>query len=415
MAGALLGWQRLGCKAQRRYGKHQHSSDEAQWSTVADVHEKTQSTPSLVLGQFAVATPNATLEAFIKRIPLFSLVDGSDLTEVLRLFTPVDLEVGQVLFREGEAGRALWALGEGVEVSVKSTVGAARRSVVVAYAKAGSVVGEMALVDDGPRSGTATVVQGGRAYKIEAQAFHAIRSAYVPAAFKVLRKLCMDLCTRLRQTNERIVPSGAAHIVTPALEEGPSPETELLDLFPPFRGLPSVVKLALARQLRVVKVRGVTPLFAEGEPSDGAYFIIEGEVTVGRNGKTLANLGAGSMFGVVGCIDNGPRSASCVTAGRATLLKMRERDFDQLFASGHRFAFQMVDLVARQLVQHVREANALLPSPGRPPGRASRSKPMKDMLPSDALEGPDEIIELQMEDALPLEVELDLAFPTPTP
>lgn len=356
-----------------------------------------------------MATPNPALEAFIKGIPLFQYVDEADLTEVLRLLRPVELEPGQVLFREGDPGKAMWVLGEGVEVSVTSTHGKAR-PVMVTYAKEGDVVGEMALVDDGPRSGTAIVTQGGHAYEIDAQEFHAMRATFVPAAFKVLRKVCVDLCGRLRQTNERIVSSGHTKVQTPALPPGPRPDVAMLDRFPPFKALPSVVKFALARQLEVVEVSGVTPIFAEGEPNRGAYFIVDGEVTVGRNGKTLANLPAGSMFGVVACIDNGLRSASCVTTGPATLLKMTDRDFDSLFASGHRFAFQMVDLVARQLVLHLRDANQMLPAPGRPPGQAVTAKPVDRMLP--AAPAPEDLDliskELEIEAALPLEVELDL-------
>lgn len=356
-----------------------------------------------------MAPPNPALEAFIKGIPLFQFVDGEDLTEVLRLLRPVELEAGQVLFREGDPGKAMWVLSEGAEVSVASTQGKTR-PVVVAYAKGGDVLGEMALVDDGPRSGTAIVTQGGHAHEIDAQEFHAMRATFVPAAFKVLRKLCVDLCARLRQTNERIVRSGHTKVQTPALPAGPRPEVAMLDRFAPFKSLPSVVKFALARQLEVLDVLEVTPIFAEGEPNQGAYFIVEGEVSVGRNGKTLANLPAGSMFGVVACIDSGARSASCVTTGPATLFKMTDRDFDQLFASGHRFAFQMVDLVARQLVQHVREANQMLPAPGHPVGKAATSKPVEHMLPtSPAPEDLDLITrELEIDAALPLEVELDI-------
>lgn len=356
-----------------------------------------------------MGTPNPALEAFIKTIPLFAYATGDDLTEVLRLLRPIELEPGQVLFREGDPGRAMWVLGEGVEVSVASTQGK-QRPVVVAYAKGGDVLGEMALVDDGPRSGTAIVTQGGHAHEIDAQEFHAMRATFVPAAFKVLRKLAVDLCGRLRQTNERIVASGHAHVETPPLPPGPRPDVAMLDRFPPFKSLPSVVKFALAQQLEVVQVPEVTPIFAEGEPSHGAYFIVDGEVTVGRNGKTLANLPAGAMFGVVACVDNGLRSASCVTTGPATLLKMTERDFDTLFASGHRFAFQMVDLVARQLVQHVRDANQMLPTPGRPAGRAATAKPVQTMLPTAPAPEDLDLIpkELEIESALPLEVELDL-------
>jgi CRP-like cAMP-binding protein len=254
------------------------------------------------------------------------------------------------------------------------------------------------------------VVQSGHAYRLDAPAFHALRAAFVPAAFKVLRALCVDLCHRLRQTNERIVPSGRSHVETPPLPDGPRPESEQLDAFPPFRGLPSVVKFALGQKLQVVQVREVTAIFAEGEPSDGAWFIVEGEVSVGRNGKTLANLPSGTMFGVVACIDDGPRSASCVTTGPATLFKMAERDFDQLFASGHRFAYQMVDLVARQLVQHLRDANQMLPLPGRPAGTASLTRPVPEMLHAEPAPQDLDLLsfELEVEAALPIELELDL-------
>lgn len=347
--------------------------------------------------------PNPALAQFIRSIPLFSLVEDQDLGEVLRLFRPVELRAGEPLFGEGDPGRAMWVLGEGTEVSI-ATTSPQGRPVVVAYAKKGDVVGEMALVDDGPRSGTAIVVQGGPAHEIDANEFFAMRAAYAPVAYRVLRKICLDLCARLRSTNERIVVSGTADVRTPPLPEGLHPPAELVERFPAFRELPAVVKLALGQKLRIVELHEMTPLFAEGEPGDGAYFILDGEVSVGRNGKTLANLPAGTMFGVVACIDRGRRSASCVTTGPALLLKMSVRDFDQLFAVGNRFAFHMVDLLAKQLVQHVREANHLLPSPGKAPGPAASARPIDGAIPV----APKATDLFPTDAAMPLDFELNL-------
>jgi CRP-like cAMP-binding protein len=362
-----------------------------------------------------MSSANPALAQFIRSIPLFSLVDDADLNDVLRLFRPVELSSGDVLFGEGDPGKAMWILGEGAEVSIATTAGQ-NRPVVVAYAKKGDVVGEMALVDDGPRSGTAMVTQGGPAHQIDANEFHAMRASFVPAAFKVLRKIAVDLCSRLRHTNERIVPAGQAVIETPPLPSGPRPDQAMLDRYPPFRGLPAVVKFALANKLEVIELTEMTPIFAEGEKADGAYFIVDGEVSVGRNGKTLANLPGGTMFGVVACIDSGLRSASCLTTGPATLLRMRDRDFDQLFQSGHRFAYQIVDLLARQLVQHLREANQMLPSPGRAPGAAkAHSKPVEKMIDAPPSEADLDVIstELEVETDLPLELEVELGQLTP--
>jgi CRP-like cAMP-binding protein len=351
----------------------------------------------------STASPNPALEQFIRSIPLFSLVEPPEMMDILRLLRPVELEAGRVLFREGEPGKAMWVMGKGVEVTVSATPAGQKRPVAVAYAREGEVLGEMALVDDGPRSGTAVVMQGGHAHEIDANEFHALRTTFNPAAFKVLRRICVDLCTRLRATNERIVPSGGGHVETPPLATGARPTGDVMDLFPPFQQLPAVVKLALAQKLQLLEVQEITPLFAEGEVSDGCWFLLDGEVSVGRNGKTLANLVPGTMFGLVSAIDQGRRSASCVTTGPARLLKLGDKDFDALFAAGHRFAFQIVDLVARQLVLHLRNANAMLAVPGKPAGVAVPSKGVPQLLsPKDAAPQPSKF------DLLPLDLEIEL-------
>jgi CRP/FNR family cyclic AMP-dependent transcriptional regulator len=353
----------------------------------------------------STASPNPALEQFIRSIPLFSLVEPAEMMDILRLLRPVELESGRVLFREGEPGKAMWVMGKGVEVTVSATPPGQKRPVAVAYAREGEVLGEMALVDDGPRSGTAIVMQGGHAHEIDANEFHALRSTFNSAAFKVLRRICVDLCSRLRATNERIVPSGAASVQTPPLANASRPTSDVMDLFPPFAHLPAVVKLALAQKLQLLEVSELTPIFAEGEESDGCWFLLEGEVSVGRNGKTLANLNPGTMFGLVSAIDSGKRSASCVTTGPARLLKLKDKDFDALFASGHRFAFQIVDLVARQLVHHLRQANAMLSLPGRSPGPAGQTQGVPQLLSTKG--APPEPQPAKF-DLLPLDLEIEL-------
>ncbi len=296
--------------------------------------------------------------------PLLSLVEPAHAGVLEERFQAVLLEPGQVLFEEGRPCNSLWVLGPGVEVTV-SRAGEAPGQVVLAHLGAGDTVGEMALVDEGPRSGTARVLVGGPASVLAAQDFYALRDAYHPAAFQLLRKVCLDLCARLRGSSERLAATalGQSGAAAPLAIARTRPEE--LEELATFRTLPSVVKLALAQKLGRLDAEGGTTVCTEGDAGDAAYFIASGAVQVQRGGYPLARLEAGEVFGMVALMDGGPRSASCVTDGSTRLFRLARVDFEQLFSSGNRFAFQLVEGMARQLVRNVRAADLLLARPER--------------------------------------------------
>ena len=78
-------------------------------------------------------------------------------------------------------------------------------------------------------------------------------------------------------------------------------------------------------------------IFAEGDLSEHAYIIEEGEVEIhkeiGGTRVTLARLGPGGVFGEMDLVDEGPRSAGA-TATRSTILRsMSKRGFvDELLS-----------------------------------------------------------------------------------
>jgi CRP-like cAMP-binding protein len=341
------------------------------------------------------------LEQFLRATPLFTYVEPHEVPELLGVMTSEQLTEGQTLFRERDPGDALWVLGEGAEVAL-STAADGGEPVVVARARSGETVGEMALVDEGGRSATAVVTRAGPAHRIAAADFTRLREGFRPAAYKVLRKICVDLCARLRATDRRIAPEGKGVVPHTKADFGVPVEPELMDEFAPFRKLPQVVKLALANQVRLIETEEIQPLFGEGAPAEAAYFVLSGEVTVGRGGKTFATLGPGSMLGLVALIDKGTRSASAVTTGPARLLRLSRREFELLFAAGNRFTFLMLDLVARQLVSHLRNANEMLASEPAPAKKASVQAAQGSSAGSESEE------DLPQGEVLPLELEIDL-------
>jgi len=78
-------------------------------------------------------------------------------------------------------------------------------------------------------------------------------------------------------------------------------------------------------------------VFAEGDPGDSMYFILEGCVRIekraqaaGAANKTLAVLEPGDYFGEMALLDQKPRSASAVAMGATRILRLSKAAFDQI-------------------------------------------------------------------------------------
>jgi CRP/FNR family transcriptional regulator, cyclic AMP receptor protein len=83
----------------------------------------------------------------LARVPLFEGLSKRQLAQVSSLMTSVELSAGRVLARQGEIGREFVILLDG-EVEV------ARDGRVIAVRGPGEYIGEIALLDDRPRSAT---------------------------------------------------------------------------------------------------------------------------------------------------------------------------------------------------------------------------------------------------------------------
>jgi CRP-like cAMP-binding protein len=82
-------------------------------------------------------------------IPLFEGLSKRQLSQVSSLMTLLDLKAGKVLARQGEIGREFLILLEGqVEV--------ARDGKIIAVRGPGDFIGEIALLDNRPRTATVT-------------------------------------------------------------------------------------------------------------------------------------------------------------------------------------------------------------------------------------------------------------------
>ena len=107
----------------------------------------------------ARAGENVQIKAAALLITEGALVElsAADAREVVSYMRPERIKAGEVVIREGESTRSdFMALVLDGEVTVENSVAAAHDSMVVSILGPGSLIGEMGIIDGGPRSATCT-------------------------------------------------------------------------------------------------------------------------------------------------------------------------------------------------------------------------------------------------------------------
>lgn len=104
---------------------------------------------------------------------------------------------GTVLFREDEQGREMFVLQAGKVQLSKSIRG---EEEVIADLGPGEFFGEMSILNDAPRSATATVVEDAQLLALDPKTFEAMIKANTEIAVRMIKKLAK----RLGEANERV-------------------------------------------------------------------------------------------------------------------------------------------------------------------------------------------------------------------
>jgi CRP/FNR family transcriptional regulator len=118
----------------------------------------------------------------LSRVPLFERLNGRALAHVERLVDEVDIPVGKALTTEGLSGREFFIILDG-------TVSVARGGTTVATLGPGDFFGEIALVDGGPRTATATTMTPCRLLVLAHREFDSLLAEHVEVRAAVLEAL----------------------------------------------------------------------------------------------------------------------------------------------------------------------------------------------------------------------------------
>ena len=119
----------------------------------------------------------------LKRVPLLSGLGGREIEEVGRLVEEVDVAANHILMREGASGSEFFVIVDG-------TVRVEKGGETLASLGAGDFLGEIALVDNGPRTATATTESPAKLLVLGHREFHSLMEQFPTIQTSVLQALC---------------------------------------------------------------------------------------------------------------------------------------------------------------------------------------------------------------------------------
>ena len=246
---------------------------------------------------------------------------------------------GDVIFQQGEAGDRMYIVHEGTLAVIRERDGA---GTVVARLGRGDVVGEMALVDEEPRSATVKAME--KCVLVPVTREFLLRHGKRDTRF--ILTLIESLSSRLEKVDEML---GWRFAESGLQEAGPVSLDEEEPRSAPFlRSLSTVVNTA-----RAVKLDRGAVIFRKGDPGDTMYIIIDGQVQIyqeeGESRFTQAQLGRGNFFGEMAIVSSQPRSANAVAAAPSVLLPVDKDVFLERVRSDPAVALHTIQILIIRL------------------------------------------------------------------
>ncbi len=140
----------------------------------------------------------------IRALHLFHEFSDTELESFADLVDCACFTEGQHIVRQDEPGESMYVIVSG---SVKVIHRAEGREIELATLKAGDFFGELALVDEGPRSADVVALGDVEMLSISQATIRALAGVYPSASFKLLVAVGRVLVSRLRQGTKKYIDS----------------------------------------------------------------------------------------------------------------------------------------------------------------------------------------------------------------
>jgi CRP-like cAMP-binding protein len=129
----------------------------------------------------------------------------------------------------------------------------------------------------------------------------------------------------------------------------PVEKVQLLQSVPLFAALEDEMLYSLAAVCEEVTIAAMEQLFAAGTMGRSLYVVVEGQVVVQQDGRLLAELGAGEVFGEMALLTPEPRMATITAVVPTRLLRLDRDIFNQLVDTHNEIARGVITALSQRL------------------------------------------------------------------
>jgi predicted acylesterase/phospholipase RssA/CRP-like cAMP-binding protein len=278
--------------------------------------------------------------ARLRDVPMFERIEAGLLEELARDdgVRVVGLDAGQELVRAGAVADEVYVVVDG-ELEAWTATPEDDRGTALAQLPAGSIVGEIAVLNGGRRTASLRAAGPSEVVAIAGPTFVALLDR-APAVATAVADEARDRLfrTRLARQLATLFPGLAGRVAS-----GEGAEDGVLD-----------AGILAAGATRVSLASGQV-LFRQGDPAEAAYVVVSGRLRVldedDDGPVVVAEIGAGQLAGELALLDDSPRGATLVAARDSELARLTRQEFEALV---HRVPSPMLE-VTRTIVRRSRE------------------------------------------------------------
>jgi len=243
---------------------------------------------------------------------------------------PKTFAKGKRIFSENQRGIPILLMPNRMYLLLDGEVGIFARDKPVGTIRPGQIFGEMASIDQGPRTGTALARTTCRVISLDHRQMRVALGKYPEFALMLMSVMI----GRLRESIGRLGNSVSHAARTKWTQPAPLRKDLISDL---ARVLGPEANLSYEPGATIVR---------EGQVGVLMYVVLRGRVEIRVGGELLETVGPGGVFGEMALVDRTPRLATALAENHCRLLAINRTAFLNLVKHSRRFAASLLSAVS---------------------------------------------------------------------